>query len=242
MKNRTFAIIGMVLFSLLAGAGAFVLSLSNSPEVGMAAVKFGIVSMSVSYLAQYATGVSLYSQDNTLFCTALIGSKRKCNQITTGGIKRLYLALCEDIQTDFLTFNLALTAGEFSGAIPLVPTKKFVEVEAWYDTSKVDGEMKAGGGFTQGLEFKILGYDKDIVKFQTLLYETPVNAIVQGNDDRLYYLGSKYIPLIFDCTMVIPEKGTARKEVTFKAKNDGFNHPVMPLSSTTTFEVTPLVA
>jgi hypothetical protein len=101
--------------------------------------------------------------------------------------------------------------------------------------------MKSGAGFTQGIEFKVLGYDKEIVKLQTLLYETPVNVIAQGNDGSLYYLGQKYVPLMFDAKLVIPEKGTARKEVTFTAKQDGFTTPVFPLASAVTFEATPLV-
>jgi hypothetical protein len=241
MKNRALIILGMIAFSILAGLGAGMLSLQNSPDFGLATVKFGIVTMAVSYLAQWATGISIYMPSSFLGCMPLVGVKRKCNTITTGGIKRLYLVLCEDLANDFLSFNLALTAGEYAAAIPLKDTKKFIEVEAWYDSSKIDGEMKAGGGFTQGLEFKILGYDKDIVKFQALLYETPVNAIAQGNDNKLYYVGAKYTPLMFDAVMMVPEKGTARKEVTFKAKNDGFNHPVMPLAETATFEVEALV-
>lgn len=240
MKNKL-SIIGMVLFSLLAGLGSALLSLSNSPDLGMAIVKFTLVSMSASYIAQYITGVSLYSNESLLYCNALIGVKRKCNNLTMGGIKRLYIVLCEDLTADFLGFNLALTDGEFAGAIPLVVGKKFVEVEAWYDTTKIDGEMKSGSGFTQGIEFKILGYDKDIVKFQTLLYDTPINLIAQGNDDRLYYIGTKYSPIILDAMLVVPEKGTARKEVTFKGKQDGLQNPPMPLASTVTFDVTVLV-
>lgn len=241
MKNKIL-IIGMVLFSLLAGLGSALLSLSNSPDLGVAMFKFTLVSMSASYIAQYVTGVNLYTSENLTFCQTLVGVKRKCNNVTMGGVKRLYLVLCEDILNEFLSFNLALTAGEYSGAIPLVAGKKFIEIEAWYDSSKIDGEMKSGSGFTQGMEFKVLGYDKDIVKLKASLYETPVNVIAQGNDDRLYYLGQKYVPLMFDAVLVIPEKGTSRKEVTFKAKQDGFQVPVMPLAATVTFEVTALAA
>lgn len=240
MKNNILKIIGIVLLSVLAAFGAGQLSLQSNPDVPLAIVKGFVVFSSTSYLLSYAFKLNLDA--TMLMCTTLIGVKRKCNNVTMGGIKRLYLVLCEDLQNDFLSFSLAMSAGEFSGAIPLVAGKKFIEVEAWYDSTKADGEMKSGTGFTQGLEFKILGYDKDIVKFQALLYETPVNAIIQGNDDRLYYVGSKYIPLMFDTTLVIPEKGTARKEVTFKAKNEGFQHPIMPLGAATTFEVTALIA
>ncbi len=239
MKNKLL-IIGIVLFSILAGLGSALLSLSNNPDVGSASLKFLVVCMGTSYLLQYATSLNLFS-DSIAYCTVMIGLKRKCNTITMGGIKRLYIVLTEDLLNDFLTFNLAMTTGEFTGAIPLVVGKKFIEVEAWYDTSKIDGEMKAGSGFTQGIEFKVLGYDKDIVKLQTLLYETPVNVIAQGNDGALYYLGQKYVPLMFDAKLVIPEKGTARKEVTFMAKQDGFTTPVFPLSSAVTFAVEPLV-
>ena len=240
MKNKIL-ILGIVLLSILAGLASATLSLGNNPEIGLASVKFLIVSMGTSYVLQYFTGADLYSNENFLYCTTLVGIKRKCNVVTMGGIKRLYIVLTEDLLSDFLTFNLAMTVGEFTGAIPLVVGKKFIEIEAWYDTSKIDGEMKSGAGFTQGIEFKVLGYDKDIVRLQTLLYETPVNVIAQANDGILYYLGQKYVPLMFDAKLVIPEKGTARKEVTFMAKQDGFNTPVFPLNSAVTFDVTPLV-
>ena len=122
----------------------------------------------------------------------------------------------------------------------LVTGKTFVEIEAWYDTSKFDTEMKIGAGFSQGMEFKVLGYDKDIVKLTALLLDTPVIAIIQGNDDSRYCLGQKYIPLMFEMKSVLPEKGTARKEATFMAKQDGMQIPAFPLNADVTFDVTPL--
>lgn len=236
MKNKILTF-GIVLISIAVGF----FSALQSSDVAEALFKFTIVSSGSLYVLQRYSKFEILT-GTYLYCTPLVGLKRKCNKVTMGGIKRLYIVLTEDLASEFITFELALSTGEFAGAIPLVAGKKFVEIEAWYDSSKIDGEMKTGSGFTQGMEFKVLGYDKDIVKLKALLYETPVNVIAQGNDGQLYYLGQKYIPLMFDAKLVVPEKGTARKEVTFSAKQDGFTAPVFPLAATVTFEVTPLAA
>lgn len=233
MKNNIFKIFAG--FCLLLVASLVTLATDN--------IVAGIVAIPLTGLGfQLTTGVSLFDETGVSMCTALVGLKRKCQSPQMGGIKRLYLVLTEDIETDFLTYELAKTTGEFAGAIPLLSGKKFVEIEAWYDTTKVDGEMKAGAGFTQGIDFVVLGYDKDIVKLMALLYETPVNVIVEGNDGRLYYLGTKYVPLMFDAKTSIPEKGTSRKQVAFSAKQDGLLVPAFPLASSVTFDVQALAA
>lgn len=201
-----------------------------------------LVGLAAASIVSYAVGSSGFDISGVASCTALVGVKRRCQELTIGGAKRLYIALCEDLASEFLTYDLAKSAGKFTGAIPLVVGKKFIEVEAWYDTTKFDTEMKIGAGFTQSLEFKILGYNADIVKFAANLYETPVCMIVQGNDDQLYFIGQKYIPMMVEMKGVLPEKGTARKEATFTTKQDGMMVPVFPLDSTVTFEVEPLVA
>jgi hypothetical protein len=236
MKNKILTF-GIVLISIAVGF----FSALQSSDVAEALFKFTIVSSGSLYVFQRYSKFEILT-GTYFYCTPLVGLKRKCNKVTMGGIKRLYLVLTEDLLGDVSSFELALSTGEFNGSIPLKPGKKFVEIEAWYDTSKIDGEMKSGSGFTQGLEFKVLGYDKDIVKLKAMLYETPVNVIAQGNDNQLYYLGQKYIPLMFDAKLTIPEKGTARKEVTFSTKQDGFTAPVFPLNEDCTFEVTPLAA
>jgi hypothetical protein len=202
----------------------------------------GFVAASVAGSAvQYISGTTLVP-DGFAFCSPLVGLKRKCQTPTMGGAKRLYLALTEDILNEFLTYELAKTVGEFAAEIPMVEGKKWIEVEAWYDTTKFETEMKIGAGFTQSIEFKVIGYDKDIVKLIALLYEAPVNVIVQGNDDKLYYIGQKYTPMIFESKGIMPEKGTARKEATFSAKQEGLQVPVFPLAATATFDVAPLIA
>jgi hypothetical protein len=206
-------------------------------------VMAGVASMPVAAAGfELITGQPLFElQTSALFASPLIGLKRKVQNPEFGGIKRIYIIETEHLTSEFLNFQVALSAGKFAGAIPLAAGKKFVEIEAWYDTTKIDGEMKPGGGFTQGLEFEVLGYSADIVKLQALLYENPVNCIVTGNDDERFYLGQKYVPLMFETVMTVPVKGTERKKVTFRAKNDGFTCPVMPLDTTVTFDVTPLV-
>lgn len=200
-----------------------------------------MVGLALASIVSYVAGNSAFDISGVASCTALVGLKRQCQTLTIGGAKRLYIVLAEDLATEFLTYQLAKTMGKFTGAIPLVTGKKFIEVEAWYDTTKFDTEMKIGAGFTQSLEFRLLGYNEDIVKFATSLYETPVCMIVQGNDDRLYFIGQKYIPMMVEMKGVLPEKGTARKEATFTAKQDGLMVPVFPLDSAVTFDVEPLV-
>jgi hypothetical protein len=201
----------------------------------------GLISASAVYLGfQSWTGISLFDINGVISCTAIVGIKRQCQTLTIGGAKRLYIVFTEDLETEFLTYALAKSAGKYTGAIPLKSGKKFIEVEAWYDTTKFDTEMKIGAGFTQGLEFKFLGYNAEIVKFSALMYETPVNFIVQGNDDLLYYIGQKYIPMMVEMKGVLPEKGTARKEATFTSKQDGMQIPVFPLDAGVTFAVEPL--
>lgn len=202
----------------------------------------GLASASaVAMGVQHFTGFALVDVGDAAFTTALTGIKRKTQTLTIGGSKRLYIVFCENLLTEFLTYELAKTAGKYTGAIPLITGKKFIEVEAWYDTVKFDTEMKIGAGFTQSIEFKILGYDEDILKFSSLLYEMPVNLIVQGNDDKLYYVGQKYIPIMLEMKGTMPEKGTARKEATFTGKQDGMQVPVFPLDSAVTFAVEPLI-
>ena len=200
----------------------------------------GLVSASIAgAVVTAATGFSLIDIPGVASCQSLIGIKRQCNVPTIGGAKRLYIIKVEDLEEEFLNFELAMSAGKFTGAIPLLTGKKAIEVEAWFDTSKFDTEMKIGAGFTQNVEFKILGYSAENVKFAALLYETPVNLIMQGNDDQLYYIGQKYIPLMLEMKGTLPEKGTARKETTFTGKQDGMQVPVFPLDKTVTFAVEP---
>ena len=219
------------------GLAAFVTVITGgNPLAGFATASL------VTFLVERFTNFTIPPEGSGAYCTALAGLRRKCQQPTMGGAKRLYLILTEDLQSEFLTYDIAKTTGEFAGPIPYVTGKKFVEVEAWYDTTKFDTEMKLGAGFTQSIEFKVIGYDKDIVKLMTLLYEAPVNVFVQGNDDKLYWIGQKYIPMMFETKGVLPEKGTARKEVTFTAKQDGLQVPIFPLAPTITLDVTVLAA
>lgn len=228
------------LMKITAGFSLLLLAVAVSAVTGNELAGF-VAASAVGSAVQFCTGFS-FVENGLATCTPLVGLKRKCQSPTMGGSKRLYIALTEDILNEFLNYELAKSAGKYAAAIPMVVGKKWVEVEAWYDTTKFDTEMKTGGGFTQSIEFKVIGYDADVVKLMTLLYEAPVNVIVQGNDDKLYYIGQKYVPMMFECKGVMPEKGTSRKEATFTAKQDGLQVPVFPLDVTATFDVTPLAA
>lgn len=197
-----------------------------------------------SLLLQEATGVYLIDANlpAMAFAAPLIGLKRKAQNPQLGGSKRIYLIYTEDLVNDFLKYSDALQTGEHNTPIPVVAGKNFVEIEAWYDSTKWDSGMKPGAGFTQAVEFDVLGYDKDIVRLMALLYETPVNVIVQGNDDTLIYIGQKYVPLMFEMAASSPVKGNAQKKVTFKASNEGFTVPAMTLGPLATFPVAPAVA
>lgn len=232
MKNSVKIFAGFALMAM----SALVFMATQNAVAAIVAVPVGAA------VFQQVTGVSIIDERGVAMCTALVGLKRSCQTLQTGGSKRLYLVLTEDLTADVATYALAKSTGEMAtGAIPLVATKKFVEIEAWYDTTKLESAMKSGSGFEQSLEFAVLGYNKDIVKLMALLYDAPVNAIVQGNDDSLYYLGSKYIPLLFEAKAVVPAKGNTQKMVTFSAKQDGLSTPAFPLNAAVTFEVTALV-
>lgn len=228
------------LFQIVAGLAILMIGAVTLALSGNVLLAVGAMSVVAAAISSFL-GVNIWHVEG-LACTALVGLKRKCQSPTMGGAKRLYIVLTEDLVSEFLTYDMAKTTGEFAGPIPLVATKKFIEIEAWYDSTKFDTEMKIGAGFTQSIEFKVIGYDKDIVKVMSLLYEAPVNVVVQGNDDKLYWLGQKYIPMMFESKGVLPEKGTARKEVTFTAKQDGMQVPVFPLDAALTIEAAPLVA
>lgn len=227
MKNYSKLIYAVALILI----AATVTVASGNPLMGFAAA--GAVATGV----QHFTGFSLVDVKEAMLVIALNGIKRKPQTLTIGGAKRLYIISVADLETEFLNYELAKTAGKFTGAIPVKAGKKFTEIEAWYDSTKFDTEMKIGAGFTQNLEYKILGYDEDVVKHSALLYENPVNFIVQGNDDKLYYVGQKYIPMMVEMKGVLPEKGTARKEATYTSKQDGMQIPVFPLAATVTFPV-----
>jgi hypothetical protein len=234
MRNTIFKVLAAGLLLTLAAA---VINTTGNVVAGLVAA-----SAALSTVQAFGFGsITLFDLTGVAQNTALIGLKRKSQTLTIGGAKRLYLILAEDLTAEFLNYNLAKTAGKYAGPIPLETGKKAYEIEAWYDTTKFSTEMKTGAGFTQSFEFKVLGYNAETVKLAALLYETPVIVIVQGNDDQLYCLGQKYIPLMFDAVGTMPEKGTARKETSYSAKNDGMQVPAFPLDITATFEVTPLV-
>ncbi|MDQ1085637.1 hypothetical protein [Siphonobacter sp. SORGH_AS_1065] len=223
--------VGLVIASFLTAALVF---------VGTGNVFASALAMPASSVAlQLITGVSLYEAgfSGMAFTVPLVGLKRKAQNPQLGGNKRIYIVLTEYLEKEFLKYADILESGEWNAPIPLLAGKKFVELEAWYDSTKWDSVMKPGAGFTQSLEFDVLGYDKDIAKLMALLYETPVNVIIQGNDDTLVYLGQKYVPMMFEMTGSSPVKGNAQKKVTFKASNEGFTVPAVPLGPLATFAV-----
>lgn len=221
---------------LLIVASVVAVATDGNVVAGMAAA--GITATGFSWV----TGHSLLDDAwaGHLFCIPLVGLKRRCNEPSLGGSKRLYIVLAEDLTADPCTYETAKTTGEIA-TIPLAATKKFIEIEAWYDTTKWDTEMKAGAGFSQSIDFEYLGFNKDVVKLAALLYETPVNIIAEGNDGSRYYIGSKYVPVMLDMKATSPAKGNAQKKATFTAKNEGYTFPVMPIASAATFLVEPLV-
>ena len=221
---------------LLLVASVVAVATDGNVVAGMAAA--GITATGFSWI----TGHSLFdpSYAGYLQCTTLVGLKRRCQDPSLGGSKRLYIVLAEDLTGDPCTYETAKTTGEIA-TIPLAAGKKFVEIEAWYDTTKWDTEMKAGAGFSQAIDFEYLGYNKDVVKLAALLYETPVNIIVEGNEGSRYYIGSKYVPIMLDMKATSPAKGNAKKQATFSAKNEGYTFPIMPIATQATFQVEALV-
>ncbi|WP_028668251.1 hypothetical protein [Runella zeae] len=209
--------------------------------------KLGIIlGWMLALVLAFVVGTEVFGDPTGLGLTApilaftpLIGVKRKYQKPELGGSKRLWIIFCDDLENEVVTYDMLVTGGELAGptAIPLATGKKAIEVQAWYDTTKFDFEMKPGAGFTQGFEFKILGINKDNVKFLTRLYEVPVNIVIQGNDDSRYYLGQKHVPFMLEAVGASPEKGNARKDITVRAKNDGLTTMPVPMADDVVFLV-----
>ena len=86
---------------------------TQNPLMGLAAASLTAVAVEQLF------GFSLVDLGGSLNLLAITGLKRKAQTLTIGGAKRLFLALTEDIANEFLTYELAKSTGEYSGAIPL---------------------------------------------------------------------------------------------------------------------------
>lgn len=182
-----------------------------------------------------------------LGCTALVGIRRKCGP-KPGGNKRLYIAPVENFQDiEFPTYDMAI-AGEITGAIPLISTptqKKFIEIQAAYDTNKWGFASKGKAGnqsFEQNISFEVYGMDKDSISLVAKLLNNPCVIIARGNNNINYFVGSIDVPLEFEIQADSGAKGTDPQKIAFTAKNDGFMFPVIPMATAATFAVEPLPA
>ncbi|WP_428657565.1 hypothetical protein [Runella sp.] len=180
-------------------------------------------------------------------CLALTGLRRKCGP-KPGGMKRLYIAPVEYFQDlEYPTYDDAVT-GEITDPIPLIATptpKKFIEIQAAYDTTKWGFASKGKSGnqsFEQNITFDYYGIDKDSVSLVARLLNTPCVIIARGNNNINYFIGSLDVPLEFEINADSGAKGSDPQKITFMAKNDGFMFPVIPLNATATFAVEPLPA
>lgn len=180
-------------------------------------------------------------------CLALTGLRRKCGP-KPGGNKRLYIAPVENFQDiEFPTYDDAV-AGEITDPIPLISTpsaKKFIEIQAAYDTSKWGFASKGKSGnqsFEQNIAFDFYGIDVDSTKLVARLLNTPCVIIARGNNNVNYFVGSLDVPLEFEISADSGAKGSDPQKISFTAKNDGFMFPVIPLNATATFAVDPLPA
>lgn len=180
-------------------------------------------------------------------CLAVTGLRRKCGP-KPGGNKRLYIAPVEYFQdVEFPTYDMAVT-GEIAGPIPLLATpsaKKFIEIQAAYDTTKWGFASKGKSGnqsFEQNIAFDFYGVDKDSVSLVARLLNTPCVIIARGNNNINYFVGSVDVPLEFEITADSGGKGSDPQKISFAAKNDGFMFPVIPLGTLATFAVDPLPA
>ncbi|MDF7817915.1 hypothetical protein P1X15_09925 [Runella sp. MFBS21] len=180
-------------------------------------------------------------------CLAITGLRRKCGP-KPGGNKRLYIAPVEYFQDIEFPVYADAVAGEITGPIPLISTpsaKKFIEIQAAYDTTKWGFASKGKSGnqsFEQNITFDFYGIDKDSVALVARLLNTPCVIIARGNNNTNYFVGSLDVPLEFEINSDSGSKGSDPQKITFTAKNDGFMFPVIPLASTATFAIDPLPA
>lgn len=175
---------------------------------------------------------------------ALTGIRRKTGP-KPGGNKRLYLCPIDYLEDEeFPTYDDAV-AGEITDPIPLITGKKFIEIQAAYDTSKWGFASKGKSGnqsFEQNITFDVYGIDKDSIALASRLLNRPCVLIARGNNNINYFVGSIDVPLELEISGDSGAKGSDPQKITFTAKNDGFMFPAIPLSNTSTFAIDPLPA
>tara|TARA_R110002124_G_scaffold122630_2_gene281191 strand:- start:205 stop:795 length:591 start_codon:yes stop_codon:yes gene_type:complete len=161
----------------------------------------------------------------------IVGLKRSCQKLKNGGTKRIWLLNSMDIEEEFLNYKNILQLGCFSGTVPFRNGAYLIEIEAWYDTGQFGTEMSIGAGFAQSFQFKVLGYNQDILAFTALLNSFPANVIVEGNNNEKFWIGTKYLPMFFEQKGNLPDSGLGRKEVEYAAKRDGMTIPIIPVDN-----------
>jgi hypothetical protein len=179
-------------------------------------------------------------------CLPLIGLRRKCGP-KPGGNKRLYLSIVDDFDdVEFPTYDMLATSGKITGTtIPLLAEKKFIEIQAAYDTTKWGFSSKGKIGsqsFEQNATFEINGIDEDSLKLATRFLNRPILLIAKGNNNKMYLVGSIDNPLELEMTGDSGAKGTDPQKITFTAKNDGYMTPPAILDSTVVIPIEALPA
>lgn len=172
----------------------------------------------------------------TASCLPLLGLRRKCGP-KPGGNKRLYIAGVEDFDdVEFPTYDMLATSGKITGpTIPLSTTKKFIEIQAAYDTTKWGFSSKGKVGsqsFEQNITFEVNGIDEDSLKLATRFLNRPLLIVAKGNNNKMYLVGSVDNPLELEMTGDSGAKGTDPQKITFTAKNDGYMTPPAILDTT----------
>lgn len=222
---------------------------TQTNDFSIVAIATNAVCEAIGYLENH----NPFSKEDTVpptaifSCVALTGIRRKCGP-KPGGNKRLYICPVENFQdVEFPTYEMAV-AGEITDPIPLITTptaKKFIEIQAAYDTTKWGFASKGKSGnqaFEQNIMFDYYGVDKDSISLVAKLLNNPCVIIARGNNNTNYFVGSVDVPLEFEVQANSGGKGTDPQKITFSAKNDGFMFPVIPLNATATFAVEPLPA
>jgi hypothetical protein len=203
-----------------------------------------LVVFALFMLLQELADLALQAGPAILGCLALTGIRRKCGP-RPGGNKRLYLCPVENFQdVEFPTYDMA-TAGEITVPIPVITGKKFIEIQATYDSTKWGFASKGKTGnqsFEQNISFEVSRLDKESIALASRLLNNPVVIIAVSNTGIPFFLGSTEVPLELEIGGDSGAKGTDPTKMTFTCKNDGYMFPAIPLADTAIFAIEPLPA
>lgn len=199
----------------------------------------GIVTLN-GHISDFVTSAGVISAS----CLPLIGIRRKCGP-KPGGNKRLYLAVVDDFDdVEFPTYDMLATNGKIIGTtIPLLEEKKFIEIQAAYDTTKWGFASKGKVGnqaFEQNVTFDVNGIDEESIKLSTRLLNRPLIILAKGNNNKMYLVGSIDNPLELEISADSGAKGTDAQKITFTAKNDGYMTPIAPVDAAVVIPIEPL--